>query len=151
MGDVASSSQPVGLRGVAGRGITLTNEPLEHASAFETIDFRGDLPTGYEVELYRNDVLIGSTRNAVSSQYEFIKVPVGIRAERLPPRLLRPGRTTARGSAADQCRRRTARAGAFVYNLSAVQRTRPCSDCRPPDTCLRSIRAWRGSLEIYMA
>ncbi len=43
---------------------------------FETIDFRGDLASGFEVELYRNDTLVGSTRDAVNGQYEFRKVPV---------------------------------------------------------------------------
>ncbi len=149
MGDVASSSQPVGLRGVAGRGITLTNEPLEHASAFETIDFRGDLPTGYEVELYRNDVLIGSTRNAVNSQYEFIKVPVEFGQNVF--RLVFYG---PEGQRREEVRRinvgdgRLAR-GAFVYNLSAVQKDTPLFGLQAPGY-LPSIDqgAWRGSLEM---
>ncbi len=37
---------------------------------------RGILPTGYEVELYRNDILVGSVRTAVNDQYEFLEVPV---------------------------------------------------------------------------
>ncbi|KWV91484.1 carboxypeptidase-like regulatory domain-containing protein [Erythrobacter sp. YT30] len=75
-GDVATSSMPVGLRGRAGRGGFITNRPFESASAFEQIDLRGILPNGYEVELYRNDILVGSIANAVNSQYEFLEVPV---------------------------------------------------------------------------
>lgn len=75
-GDVATSSMPVGLRGRSGRGAFLSNRPFESASAFEQIDLRGILPNGYEVELYRNDILVGSIANAVNSQYEFLEVPV---------------------------------------------------------------------------
>ncbi|QDK33621.1 hypothetical protein DM450_12730 [Sphingomonas sp. IC081] len=76
LGDVATSSLPVGLRGVAGRGATLTNAPVEAASVFDRIDLRGALPDGYEVELYRNGVLAGSTRQAINGQYQFLQVPV---------------------------------------------------------------------------
>ncbi|MEO1731979.1 MAG: carboxypeptidase-like regulatory domain-containing protein, partial [Pseudomonadota bacterium] len=67
---------PVGLRGRAGRGGFISNRPVESASVFEQIDLRGILPNGYEVELYRNGVLVGSIANAVNGQYEFLEVPV---------------------------------------------------------------------------
>ncbi|WP_395327925.1 hypothetical protein WBP06_12090 [Novosphingobium sp. BL-8H] len=76
MGDVATTSLPIGLRGVAGRGGTVTNAPVEAASVFDRIDLRGQLPDGYEVELYRNGVLVGSTRLAINGQYQFLQVPV---------------------------------------------------------------------------
>lgn len=76
MGDVATTSLPIGLRGVAGRGATVSNAPVEAASVFDRIDLRGQLPDGYEVELYRNGVLVGSTRQAVNGQYQFLQVPV---------------------------------------------------------------------------
>ena len=76
IGDVATQAMPLGLRGVSGRGFTIGNSPLEAASVFERIDLRGVLPDGYEVELYRNDILIGSTAQAINGQYEFLEVPV---------------------------------------------------------------------------
>ena len=76
LGDVATASMPVGLRGRAGRGGFVTNRPFESASVFEQIDLRGILPSGYEVELYRNDILIGSVANAPNGQYEFLEIPV---------------------------------------------------------------------------
>ena len=75
-GDVATSSMPLGLRGQAGRGAYITNRPFQNASVFEQIDLRGILPNGYEVELYRNDILVGSVASAVNDQYEFLEVPV---------------------------------------------------------------------------
>ncbi len=76
IGDVTTAAMPLGLRGIGGRGAFLTNAPLERASVFETIDLRGELPEGYEVELYRNNVLVGSTRTPVNGQYEFLKTSV---------------------------------------------------------------------------
>ncbi|WP_295633195.1 hypothetical protein [Novosphingobium sp.] len=75
-GDVSTATLPLGLRGTSGRGATLTNAALAQASVFDTLDLRGELPNGNEVELYRNNTLIGSTRTPVNGQYEFLQVPV---------------------------------------------------------------------------
>ncbi len=122
MGDVATESMPVGLRGVTGRGFFVTNEPLEHASVFETMDFRGELPAGFEVELYRNDTLVGSTNTPVNGQYEFLHVPVefGLNVFRMV--FYGP-----QGQRREEVRRisvgdgRLAK-GAFTYNVFAVQK-----------------------------
>ncbi|OYU34923.1 MAG: hypothetical protein CFE35_13670 [Novosphingobium sp. PASSN1] len=76
LGDVATGALPIGLRGITGRGAFVTNAPLEQASIFDAVDLRGDLLDGYEVELYRNNALIGSTRTPVNGQYAFLQVPV---------------------------------------------------------------------------
>lgn len=76
IGDVATASLPLGLRSTSGRGFVVTNLPLSQASVFDLIDFRGELPVGNDVELYRNDALIGSTRTPINGQYEFLQVPV---------------------------------------------------------------------------
>lgn len=76
IGDVATTAMPLGLRGTAGRGAYVTNQPLESVSVFDQIDLRGVLQDGYEVELFRNNILLGSTREAVNGQYEFLQIPV---------------------------------------------------------------------------
>ena len=76
MGDVSTVSLPMGLRSTTGRGAFVTNAPLSRVSVFDTIDLRGELPDGYDVELYRNDTLIGSTNTPVNGQYQFLAVPV---------------------------------------------------------------------------
>lgn len=76
VGDVQTSRQPIGLRSSFGRGIRLSNAPLDAQSVFDEIDLRGVLQDGFEVELYRNGILLGSTDQAVSGQYEFLQVPV---------------------------------------------------------------------------
>jgi len=76
IGDVASDALPLGLRGIAGRGMTLSNTALERASVFDRIDLRGELPDGWEAELYRNNTLIGSSATAVNGRYEFLQIPL---------------------------------------------------------------------------
>lgn len=75
-GDVATTAMPLGLRGAVGRGGYVTNQPIENGTVFDRIDLRGVLPDGYEVELYRNDILLASTRASINGQYEFLQVPL---------------------------------------------------------------------------
>ncbi len=132
IGDVATETMPVGLRGVAGRGFSLTNEPLERASVFETVDFRGPLPSGFEIELYRNDTLVASTSTAVNGDYEFLHIPVefGLNVFRLV--FYGP-----QGQRREEVRRisvgdgRLAK-GAFTYNLFAVQKDKAVINATPP-------------------
>ena len=41
-----------------GRGVVVTNEPLSHRSNFDRTSFNGELPDGWDAELYRNDALV---------------------------------------------------------------------------------------------
>jgi hypothetical protein len=66
----------MGARSVAGRGLSFTTAPLEQTNVFNRIDLRGDLPPGYDVEIYVNDVLKGSTNQAVNGRFEFLDVPL---------------------------------------------------------------------------
>lgn len=75
-GDVFTPSLPVGPRSSGGRGISFSTVPLEQASVFNTIDLRGELPIGFDVELYINDVLRSGQRTPVQGRYEFLNVPL---------------------------------------------------------------------------
>lgn len=75
-GDTATISQPIGMRSRTGRGLIVGNAPLDRESVFDRIDLRGELPIGYEVELYRNDLLIGSVSKPIDGRYEFLQVPL---------------------------------------------------------------------------
>ncbi len=122
LGDVSTTSMTLGLRGTAGRGAFVTNQPFESVSVFDRIDLRGVLPDGYEVELYRNDILLGSTRDAINGQYEFLEVPVdyGLNVFRLV--FYGP-----QGQRREEVRRlsvgdgRLAQ-GQLIYSLGAIQR-----------------------------
>lgn len=124
LGDVATTALPLGLRGTSGRGLFVTNSPLQQASIFEKIDLRGELPDGYEVELYRNNVLVGSTRQAVNGRFEFVQVPVefGLNVMRLA--FYGP-----QGQRRDEVRMVTVAdgrvpAGKLVYNLALAEKDR---------------------------
>jgi hypothetical protein len=124
LGDTFSPALPVGARAVAGRGFAITSEPLEQPLVFNQIDLHGELPLGWEVELYVNEVLRGSTSQAVDGRYAFLDVPLayglnvirfvfyGPRGERREEvkRLNVGGAQNAKGK--------------FTYSLGAVQEDR---------------------------
>lgn len=75
-GDVFTPALALGPRSVGGRGFTFTTAPLEQANVFQRINLRGELPTGYDVELYINDILRSGQRTPVEGRYEFLDVPL---------------------------------------------------------------------------
>ncbi|MBA3678443.1 MAG: hypothetical protein H0W74_13755 [Sphingosinicella sp.] len=75
-GDVFTPGMALGPRSVGGRGISFTTAKLGETSVFQRITLRGELPIGYDVELYVNDVLRSGQRSPVEGRYEFIDVPL---------------------------------------------------------------------------
>ncbi|MCB9868048.1 MAG: hypothetical protein H6816_15585, partial [Phycisphaerales bacterium] len=149
VGDIATAQMPMGLRGTAGRGFAVTNAPLESVSVFDKLDLRGVLPTGYEVELYRNDVLLGSTRQAIDGQYEFLQVPLDFGVNVL--RLVFYG---PQGQRSEEVRRinvgdgRLAK-GEAVYNFGMVQKDRNLLGVTGPRFRPgRDYAKWRASGEL---
>ncbi len=146
LGDVITTALPLGLRGVSGRGAYVSNAPLERASVFDSIDLRGELPDGYEVELYRNNILIGSTRSPVNGQYQFLKTtvdyglnvfrlvffgPQGQRYEDVRQFSVGDGRLSK---------------GEFIYSVGAAQKDVNVFNVRPPDFSPGlGYGSWRGS------
>jgi hypothetical protein len=76
LGDVATNSTPLGIQTTAGRGAFITNRPLNRSANFDRTAFRGELPDGWDAELYRNDQLIGYTQSRGDGRYEFIDIPL---------------------------------------------------------------------------
>lgn len=76
LGDTFTPGLSMGARTVAGRGFSMSTAPLEQTNVFNHIDLRGDLPPGFDVELYANDVLKGSTNQAINGRFEFLGVPL---------------------------------------------------------------------------
>lgn len=75
-GDIYTPALPLGPRSLNGRGFSFTTAPLDSATLLNTIDLRGELPIGYDVELYVNDVLRSGQRTPVEGRYEFLNVPL---------------------------------------------------------------------------
>ena len=57
-------------------GALVSNFKLSRQEVYDTQRFRGNLLPGWEVELYRNDQLIGYQSVAVDGQYDFQDVPL---------------------------------------------------------------------------
>lgn len=75
-GDIFTPSLAMGPRSLAGRGVTFSTAPLTQTSTFGRIDLRGELPLGYDVELYVNDILRSGQSTPVQGRYEFRDVPL---------------------------------------------------------------------------
>lgn len=70
-GDVAGLDSGLGGSAASGRGVVLTNRPLINPTAFDKTRFEGELPAGWEAELYRNGDLVGFARPNGSQRYVF--------------------------------------------------------------------------------
>jgi hypothetical protein len=60
----------------SGPGFLVSNFPLQLQSQFDRHTFRGDLPQGWEVELYQNGALIGFQQSRGDGLYEFNNIPL---------------------------------------------------------------------------
>ena len=74
IGDISSISTPTAAQPVNGRGAVVTNRPLDLPDSFDRTTFRGDLPAGWEAELYRNGELLGFAEPDGAGRYEFTDV-----------------------------------------------------------------------------
>jgi hypothetical protein len=60
----------------AGTGALLSNFPLARADRFDRHSFRGNLPPGWQVELYRNQSLLAFQGSRADGTYEFLDIPL---------------------------------------------------------------------------
>jgi hypothetical protein len=75
-GDVYAPALTLGPRGVGGRGFSFSTVPLDQTNIFNRVDLRGELPLGYDVELYVNEVLRSGQNTPAKGRYEFLNVPL---------------------------------------------------------------------------
>lgn len=68
--------QNVMTSAVSGNGFLLSNRPIVQPSAFSTHTLQGDLPPGWDVELFFNDALVGFQRSRADGKYEFPDLPL---------------------------------------------------------------------------
>lgn len=76
VGDVSSLSSPLAAQSMPGRGAMVTNRPIDRPDTFDRKTFRGELPTGWDAELYRNGQLLAVAQNRADGRYEFVDVPL---------------------------------------------------------------------------
>ena len=75
-GDVQGFSTPLVAMSSTGRGAVVTNRPVERSDRFDRIDLRGELPKGWDAELYRNGQLLAFAQDRADGRYEFLDVPL---------------------------------------------------------------------------
>jgi len=71
VGDVTGHSSKLLGAGINGRGAVVTNEPLFTPASFDRTRFEGELPTGWEAELYRNGQLLAFAGSSDDQRYHF--------------------------------------------------------------------------------
>lgn len=70
-GDVAGHASKLLGSGGYGRGAAVTNQPLFTPAAFDRTRFEGELPAGWEAELYRNGQLLAFASSGSDQRYQF--------------------------------------------------------------------------------
>jgi hypothetical protein len=76
IGDVLGFATPIVASSSVGRGAMISNRPLDRPDSFSRTDFRGELPVGWDAELYRNGQLLGVAVDRSDGRYEFLDVPL---------------------------------------------------------------------------
>lgn len=66
----------INLPGELEPGVFVSNYPVSRQVEYDRHRFVGDLLPGWEIELYRNNALIGYQQTAVDGQYDFQDVPL---------------------------------------------------------------------------
>ena len=66
----------INLPGQLKTGVTVSNNPIGMQTEYDRHRFIGELLPGWEVELYRNNALIGYQQTAINGQYDFQDVPL---------------------------------------------------------------------------
>ncbi|MDZ4261239.1 MAG: hypothetical protein U1B30_02780, partial [Pseudomonadota bacterium] len=59
-----------------GKGALISNHPLSQQNQFDSHSFRGNLPPGWDVELYHNDSLLAFQQSRADGQYNFDDMPL---------------------------------------------------------------------------
>jgi hypothetical protein len=76
LGSISAPSVDNVTRGGNGEGVTLSNRPLTQPTTFDRQVFEGDLPPGWDVELYYNDALVGFQLADSEGRYRFEDQPL---------------------------------------------------------------------------
>ena len=71
VGDVLGFDTRLTGSGTGGRGALVTNRPIAAPAAFDRTRFEGELPPGWDAEIYRNDELLAFAKRDSAQRYVF--------------------------------------------------------------------------------
>lgn len=76
LGDMVSKQMPLTMLNQNGRGVVISNQPLDRSSRYDRTTIRGDIQPGWDIELYRDDELLAFQRSNSNGRYEFDDIPL---------------------------------------------------------------------------
>lgn len=76
LGDINSIPVPLMASVGEGRGFRVSNHALNRSADINTTNFIGDGMPGWDVELYRNGILLDASQVKETGKYEFTNVPI---------------------------------------------------------------------------
>jgi hypothetical protein len=76
VGDISANGSSLGANGGVGLGFSASSFPLNRPTSFDKTNFEGALPSGWDVELYRNGQLLEFRNDGTTGGYSFRDVPV---------------------------------------------------------------------------
>jgi len=76
IGDITTPQLGLVSSSPLGRGVTVSTLPLNQPREFDRTTLTGELPLGWDVELYRNEILIDFKAARDDGRYEFADVPL---------------------------------------------------------------------------
>lgn len=145
-GDVNSQGLALVAGSSQGRGFALSNRSPYRSDQFDVTDFRGTATPGWDVELYRNGVLLDIRNVDTDGQYEFLNIPVyyGRNAFRIV--LYGPQGQIQEENKEIYAGDTMLEAGDFTYALSVTENNRTLFGISDSETDVTGIRAV-GELE----
>lgn len=66
----------IALSSATGNGVTIANRPLNQPTRFDRHSLQGDLPPGWDVELYFNEALVAFQQSRADGKYNFDDLPL---------------------------------------------------------------------------
>ena len=143
-GDVESLASPLVAQAMPGRGIALVNRPLGLSSSSDTTELVGDLPRGWDAELYRNGELIAATGGR-AGRYEFRDIELQYGTNLLEVVRYGPQGQVRREKRLYNIAAQSPGAGEVWYAIGALQDRRDLIDWQRD---ARSAGAWRATGQV---
>lgn len=75
-GDIVTAPLALVARGTAERGLAVSTFPLQQAAEFDRTTIAGELPLGWQVELYRDEALLDFRNGKPDGRFSFEGVPL---------------------------------------------------------------------------
>lgn len=121
LGEVLSTGLSLLTSPLAGTGIAFGNRPLQAGGAYDRHSFQGDLPPGWQVELYQNQILLAFQSSRADGRYEFLNIPLAFGLNEFRLAFYGPqGQRREEHQRFDISASQTP-AGAFHYRLAGLQ------------------------------